>query len=714
MGTNFPTSLDTFTNPSGADGLAQVDHAAQHGNANAALEAVETKVGVNGSTDPTSLDYRVAALEANPPTPTDSFAIGGTLNPGWDAAAKIIEIIAAKQAFIGDTSLGSGFGRNIYFDGTNFRYAQNGAAAMILMTDSTVTLYSAVSGNADDVVTPIAQWQSNLSDGKLYITQDASIQGVPVGRGGSRSNLLTTLRLGTNALSLMQVGYGTIAAGDDALSSVITSYRNYAIGNNAFKLLQPAGDAITSVADAGGGVTRFFTPSTHNISAPCNFNVLGTTSYNGSLSVIAIDPDVSFDVSMPFVADETGTWYHTDGTQGNVGIGQDCAQNFLTGSGNTIVGDSTANGIVSGTRNTLIGSNINMWNQGSGNTLLGNGAGNYTNWDGSVDNNICINSGGADRIIYNASAQFFKFQPTQFFYAQGALNSLLNPFAAPGTEAWGMDALKNIPLSAYNSAFGREALKNLTTTWGSYTSVIDDGGNAKFLTTVDLSNLVVGHLVFAELFTGSGPYAGTFAVLSIDPGVGFTLDTPFTVDHANGFADVSAAFQNCVGGTSGFSSLINGSNNTGWGANVGAGLQFANGNTLIGPGAGGTLPAGTAGVPTDNHIIIVNGLGNRASWDESTQKWDMYGGLKLGQDNTATIGDVTLNKPSGRVNVSASASTITVTNSFVSADSLVIAVVAQDDATAQVKNVVAGSGSFVINLTAAATANTAVNFVVIG
>lgn len=78
-----------------------------------------------------------------------------------------------------------------------------------------------------------------------------------------------------------------------------------------------------------------------------------------------------------------------------------------------------------------------------------------------------------------------------------------------------------------------------------------------------------------------------------------------------------------------------------------------------------------------------------------------------------TTGNQTINKPSGTVNFAASASTLTVTNSLVSADSIVLAVVRTDDTTATIKNVVPSSGSFVIKLSAAATAETSVGFLVI-
>jgi hypothetical protein len=63
MATNFPTSLDALTNPQGTDSVAAVPHAAQHANANDAIEALQARVGVTGSTVSTSLTNRIAVLE---------------------------------------------------------------------------------------------------------------------------------------------------------------------------------------------------------------------------------------------------------------------------------------------------------------------------------------------------------------------------------------------------------------------------------------------------------------------------------------------------------------------------------------------------------------------------------------------------------------------------------------------------------------------------
>lgn len=60
MATNFPTSLDSLTNPLSTDPLDNPSHSDQHSNVNDAVEALEAKVGVNGSAVTTSLDYKVA------------------------------------------------------------------------------------------------------------------------------------------------------------------------------------------------------------------------------------------------------------------------------------------------------------------------------------------------------------------------------------------------------------------------------------------------------------------------------------------------------------------------------------------------------------------------------------------------------------------------------------------------------------------------------
>lgn len=49
MATNYPTSLDAFVNPTVTDSLNSPSHSLQHADANDAIEALETKVGVGSA-----------------------------------------------------------------------------------------------------------------------------------------------------------------------------------------------------------------------------------------------------------------------------------------------------------------------------------------------------------------------------------------------------------------------------------------------------------------------------------------------------------------------------------------------------------------------------------------------------------------------------------------------------------------------------------------
>lgn len=91
------------------------------------------------------------------------------------------------------------------------------------------------------------------------------------------------------------------------------------------------------------------------------------------------------------------------------------------------------------------------------------------------------------------------------------------------------------------------------------------------------------------------------------------------------------------------------------------------------------------------------------------------GNVRFISTNTAAgvTGARTIDRPVGTVNFAAGATSLTVTNSLVTTASKIFATIRTNDATATIKNVVPASGSFTINLGAAATAETSVGFLVI-
>lgn len=99
-------------------------------------------------------------------------------------------------------------------------------------------------------------------------------------------------------------------------------------------------------------------------------------------------------------------------------------------------------------------------------------------------------------------------------------------------------------------------------------------------------------------------------------------------------------------------------------------------------------------------------------------QFDTSGGISCAQiilDKTitavATTGAQTINKSSGAVNFAAAAPSLVVTNSLVTANSVILISKATNDTTARLGAVVAAAGSFTIYMDVAPTAETRVNFI---
>ena len=144
MATNFPTSLDTLTNPTSSDSLNSPSHSAQHANVNDAVEALQAKVGIDSSADTSSLEYRIAQLEAagSPIVKVEAFTSSGT----WTVPAGVTYAIAHM----------TGGGGGIAIDATD---AGDGGSSSVAFASGTVTASggsrAAVAGYSSNVIGPV-------------------------------------------------------------------------------------------------------------------------------------------------------------------------------------------------------------------------------------------------------------------------------------------------------------------------------------------------------------------------------------------------------------------------------------------------------------------------------------------------------------------------------------------------------------------------------
>lgn len=168
----------------------------------------------------------------------------------------------------------------------------------------------------------------------------------------------------------------------------------------------------------------------------------------------------------------------------------------------------------------------------------------------------------------------------------------------------------------------------------------------------------------------------------------------FASEKTTGFYRASSGFIGIYGAGSGVGVIsINGVRLTST-----VGLQFSSGS--------GISTSQDTGVFRNSAGVVEINNGTMGTWRDLKLRT-----LITDQTITApgTTGAQTINKASGRVNIAAGGTSVVVTDSLVTANTIVIAVAATADATAKVTSVVAASGSFTINTTAC-TAETAFNF----
>jgi len=106
MSTTFPSGLDTFVNPQSDDLMSLVPHHSQHADANDAIEALQTKVGLNSSTDANSLDYQMthhthttsSVTDFNTKVSTQTDVAANTLSRHTHANKSTLDTLSKSQS----------------------------------------------------------------------------------------------------------------------------------------------------------------------------------------------------------------------------------------------------------------------------------------------------------------------------------------------------------------------------------------------------------------------------------------------------------------------------------------------------------------------------------------------------------------------------------------------------------------------------------------
>lgn len=293
---------------------------------------------------------------------------------------------------------------------------------------------------------------------------------------------------------------------------------------------------------------------------------------------------------------------------------------------------------------------------------------------------------GVSRFSGNARFTYTAATPTDnAFEIRNASNIITTGFNAVNTTTLAIgNGAGNLTLTAIDSVYvGANA--GLAVTSGNWNTLI--GKDAGKSLTTGTSNTAVGRLALSSAtFNGSRNVA-----------IGQVTGQSITTGTDNTFVGSGAA--------DGFTT---GTNNTVIGGNAGAGSTTGSGNVLIGRLAGAIKGAISNQLHIDNQLRATPLIGG----DFTAFNVQLNGDVWLSKTVTAggTTGAQTINKTTGTVNFAGGASSLIVTNSLSTVNSIIMSTARTNDATCSVKNVVADAGSFTITMTAACTDATSVGF----
>lgn len=192
MTTLYPQGLDNFTNPTPADNLNNplVLHSDEHANANDAIEALEKWVGVSGSINPATIEYRVNHVT-------------GTAGPPGPAGAGNAGIMGENYGVPVGTGTIFNFGNELQatISGSTLQVDVTGATMYLAVDGSRLTTYSAsgtfiVISNSPDPKDNIGAWVQvtgvALGTGTIF-----NFQGLSVSISGTTVNVIATGTIGS-------------------------------------------------------------------------------------------------------------------------------------------------------------------------------------------------------------------------------------------------------------------------------------------------------------------------------------------------------------------------------------------------------------------------------------------------------------------------------------------------------------------------------------
>jgi hypothetical protein len=284
MASSFPGGLDNFTNPSASDTLdsATVPHATQHANANDAIEAIESTLGVNPQGSSATVVARLTALDSTvagkaPASGIAPSAVTGTAVTQADTGTVTSAMIANATIVSADISGSAGI--------TNAQLANSSVS----VNGSSVALGGSVTVTA----TPT---DASVTDAKIATTLSPSkITGTAVVTSDSR---LSDTRTPTDAsvtdakiattLSPSKITGTAVVTADSRLSDTRTPTDASVTDAKIATTLSPSKITGTAVVTSDSRLSDTRTPTDASVTDAKISSTLSATKITGTAAVLAV------------------------------------------------------------------------------------------------------------------------------------------------------------------------------------------------------------------------------------------------------------------------------------------------------------------------------------------------------------------------------------------------------------------------------------------
>lgn len=282
---NFPTSLDTLTNPSSGQFLNSPSHSSQHADANDAIEALEAKVGIGAST-PTANNFLVgtgAGTSAWSKTVPAGAVVGTTDSQtltNKTLTSPTINTPTIVNPTLQTDSISEYTGANgVTVDGMNIKDGKlntNSSVVTANITDGAVTEPKVDNG----FVVQVANTQTGaLSTGTTVMPWDDTI---PQNTEGDQyMTLAITPKSTTNKLKIDVVWHGSSTSGGQIQVALFQDTTANALAAfSAYQATATGGLAISFTHYMTAGTT-----SSTTFKVRAGNSAAGTTSFNGQSGV---------------------------------------------------------------------------------------------------------------------------------------------------------------------------------------------------------------------------------------------------------------------------------------------------------------------------------------------------------------------------------------------------------------------------------------------